>query len=153
MIEGLIKYASVYFFSIFKFIAGPTLGFAAGLTVFETALLTVLGMMTSVILLTLVGDNVRDWIRVKLSTKRFSKGNRRFVSIWKKYGVFGVSFLTPIIFTPIGGTLLVNVVGGSKKKILTYMLASAIFWSVALSMMIRQMVLNAARNAESPMVR
>ncbi len=140
MIEELIKYVSVYFFSIFKFIAGPTLGFAAGLTVLETALMTVLGMMTSVLFLTMVGDKVRHWVMAKLNFngRKFSKRNRRFVTLWKKYGVFGVSFLTPIIFTPIGGTLLVTLVGGSKRKIVSYMLASAIFWSLTLSIMVHK---------------
>lgn len=140
MIEELAKYLPVYFFSLFKFIAGPTLGIATGLSMVETAVLTILGMMTSVVLLTLAGEKLRPWIikKFKVSDKKFTKGNRRFVKIWKKYGVFGVSFLTPLIFTPIGGTLLVTAVGGSRSKILTYMLISAVFWSFVISIFIYQ---------------
>jgi len=63
----------------------------------------------------------------------FTKRNRRFVIFWRKYGLFGVSFLTPLVFSPIIGTLLVNAFGGSKKKIITYMLISAAFWSFLLT--------------------
>lgn len=140
MIVELAKYLPVYFFSLFKFIAGPTLGIASGLSMVETAVLTILGMMTSVVLLTLAGERLRSWIlrKFKVSDKKFTKGNRRFVVIWRKYGVFGVSFLTPVIFTPIGGTLLVTAVGGSRYKILTYMLISAVFWSFVISIFIYQ---------------
>ena len=142
VIAELGKYLLVYFFSLFKFIAGPTLGIATGLSMVETAVLTILGMMTSVVLLTLAGagEKLRSWIikKFKFSDKKFTKGNRRFVKIWKKYGVFGVSFLTPLIFTPIGGTLLVTAVGSSRSKILIYMLISAVFWSFAISILIYQ---------------
>ena len=140
MIVELAKYLPVYFFSLFKFIAGPTLGIASGLSMVETAVLTILGMMTSVVLLTLAGEKLRSWIlrKFKVSDKKFTKRNRKFVGIWRKYGVFGVSFLTPVIFTPIGGTLLVTAVGGSRYKILTYMLISAVFWSFVISIFIYQ---------------
>ena len=63
----------------------------------------------------------------------FTKRNRRFVIIWKKFGLFGVTFLTPIIFTPIGGAILVSYLGGKRRTILYYMLVSAVFWSMFFS--------------------
>lgn len=129
------KYISVYFASMFKFIGGPTMGMAFGLTFWETFLITVLGMMTSVVIISTFGPGFRKWLDkiFKRNRKRFTKRNRRFVTLWRKYGLFGVSFLTPVIFSPVIGTLLVNAFGGPKNKIITYMLISAIFWSLLLT--------------------
>ena len=52
----------------------------------------------------------------------------------KKYGLAGIAFLTPLILTPIGGTLLAISVVNSKPKVLAYMLTSAVFWSVVMTL-------------------
>ena len=129
----VIKYISIYLLSMVKFIAGPTMGPASGLSWVETVLITVAGMMTSVIIFT--SKRFKDNIPAifKRKRKRFTKKNRRFVGIWKKYGLFGVSFLTPIIFTPIGGSILVSYLGGGRRKVIYYMLFSAVFWSLIFS--------------------
>ncbi|MFA0961350.1 hypothetical protein AB9P05_06065 [Roseivirga sp. BDSF3-8] len=130
------KYLSVYLLSMLKFIAGPTMGPAMGFTWLETVIVTILGMMTSVLIFTFFGKQIRAWYmkrRGNKKPKRFTKRNRRFVFIWKKYGIAGVALLTPLIFTPIGGALLVSTLGGEVRKTLIYMLLSAILWSSAMS--------------------
>ena len=138
MLEEIVKYLTIYFFSMLKFIAGPTMGQAAGLSVIETIAITVLGMMSSVFLFTFFGEKLRSGIIAKYTQKqkKFSKRNRRFVTIWKKYGVIGVAFLTPIVFTPIGGTILVTSLGGSRGKIFFYMFLSALFWAIFFTVLI-----------------
>lgn len=135
MFSGLGKYISVYLISMLKFVGGPSIGAAVGLSFFETFLLTVLGMMTTVSIISFISPGLRKWISTKFKRdhKVFTKRNRKFVIIWRKYGILGISFLTPLILTPILGSLLANAFGGSKRKIFGYMLASAIFWSFALS--------------------
>ncbi|MGK7395023.1 MAG: small multi-drug export protein [Candidatus Cyclobacteriaceae bacterium M3_2C_046] len=137
MIEEVLKYLSVYLMSMLKFIAGPTMGAAIGLSFLETFVLTVTGMMTSVVLISLFGKNIRNWSRKyfrKKKTKRiFTKSNRRFVFIWKNYGILGVSFLTPIIFSPILGALLLTTLGAQKKQVFLYMFISAVFWGLTFS--------------------
>jgi hypothetical protein len=136
MFEDLFKYLAVYGLSMLKFIGGPLWGINSGLTFLETVLFTSLGMMTSVILFTtIVGDRFHSWF-LKIfykNSKLFTKKNRTKVRIWRNYGMKGVAFLTPILFTPIGGTLVANSFGESRKKIYFYMLLSALFWSITFS--------------------
>jgi hypothetical protein len=47
----------------------------------------------------------------------------------RKYGLGGIAFFTPLILTPIGGTLLALSTNKPRENILVYMLISAIFWS------------------------
>jgi len=135
MWETILKVATVYFSSMLKFIFGPLGGYAAGFSLITTILVTVAGMMTVVLVFTFFGNWIRERITSRFSKKRnkFSQRNRRFVTIWKKYGLIGVAALTPLILTPIGGTLLAVSSGSPKEKIIFYMFISASVWSVVWS--------------------
>ena len=135
MPSDLMKYIIVYLISMFKFIGGPAFGAAYDLNVFVTAIMTIFGMMTSVIVISTFGIKLRTWIQQKYNFKRkvFTRRNRRIVKIWRGYGEFGVSFFTPIFFSPVIGTLLVTALGGKRRKVIAYMLISAIFWAFAIA--------------------
>lgn len=135
MWETIFKLATVYFSSMLKFIFGPLGGYAAGFSLVTTILVTVAGMMTVVLVFTFFGNWIREKIITRFSKKRnkFSQRSRRFVTIWKKYGLIGVAALTPVVLTPIGGTLLAVSSGSPKEKIIFYMFISAAVWSVLLS--------------------
>jgi hypothetical protein len=138
MVEELLKAIPVYLSSMLKFILGPVGGYAAGLNLITTILATVFGMMTIVFLFTYFGNWIKQKVLGRFFKKRnkFTIGNRRFVNIWKKYGLPGVALLTPLLLTPIGGTLLAVSSGSPKDKIIFYMFLSASFWSVIFSMAI-----------------
>jgi membrane protein DedA with SNARE-associated domain len=134
--EEILKAIPVYLGSMLKFILGPLTGYTAGLNLLTTILSTVFGMMTSVFIVTYSGSWLKERVLSRFSKKRnkFSANNRRFVTIWKKYGLVGVALLTPILLTPIGGTLLAVSSGSPKDKIIFYMFVSASFWAVLFSM-------------------
>jgi membrane protein DedA with SNARE-associated domain len=139
MWEEILKAIPVYFSCMLKFILGPIGGYAAGLNLVTTILTTVFGMMTIVLLFTFFGDWLKANVlsRFKRKNKKPNeKRNNRFANIWKKYGLVGVAVLTPIILTPIGGTLLAVSSGSPKDKIIFYMFISAACWSVVFSMAI-----------------
>jgi hypothetical protein len=135
MLSDLMKYIIVYLISMFKFIGGPAFGAAYDLNIVFTAAMTILGMMTTVVIISFFGLKLRNWLQKKFKFERkvFTKRNRRLVSIWRGYGEFGVSFFTPIFFSPVIGTLLVTMLGGKRKKVITYMLISAIFWALVIA--------------------
>lgn len=133
--ELLLKYITVAFFAGFKFLVGIAIGWSVGLGFWETAFFTALGMMLTVLLFSFLGryikKNIFDYyFRPR---KRFSPRKRRIVRIWKRYGLLGVSFLTPIVLTPIGGTLVSVMFGEKWYRIFLYMLINAIVWSVGLT--------------------
>ena len=146
MDEELIKYISVYVLSMFKFIGGPALGNAYGLSFTEIFLSTVLGMMTTVFIFSFFGIRIREWWlhKYKRTGKkpRFTRRNRRIVQIWRTYGEFGISFFTPVIFSPVIGTLLVTSLGGRRSKVILYMFISAVFWAIAIGSL-SELLLNA----------
>ena len=93
--------------------------------------------MTTVVILTYVGSNVRErlvkFFGSKKPTRKITPKKRRIVKIWRKYGIVGVAFLTPLLLTPPGGTLIALSFKEKKQQIILYMLASSIFWSLILT--------------------
>jgi hypothetical protein len=132
MLEELAKAIPVYFSSMLKFIFGPLGGYVAGLNIITTILTTVAGMMTVVLAFAFFGDFLRNRIFSYFfrDRRRFSERNRKFVKVWRKYGLLGVAALTPLLFTPIGGTLLAVSFGTPKNRLILAMFVSASVWSV-----------------------
>jgi hypothetical protein len=135
MWQAILKVLSVYFSSMLKFVFGPLGGYASGFSLIVTILVTIAGMMTVVLVFTFFSTWIKEKLLSRIFKKRnkFSSSNRRFVTIWKKYGLIGVAALTPIILTPIGGTLLAVSSGSPKEKIIFYMFISASVWAVIFS--------------------
>ncbi len=134
---ALEKYVVIFVGSMLKFIIGPVTGATTGLSVLETALFTMAGMMTTVLALTFLGKDVRQWLISKMGARRklFTPRNRKIVRVWNKYGAIGVAFLTPVLFSPPIGTIILISFGTKRGKILTSMLVSALFWSFFFSLL------------------
>lgn len=141
MWEVILKAFSVYLSSTLKFIFGPLGGKASDLNIFLTILVTIGGMMTSVTAIAYFGDFIRNRIfpifRRKSTDAKLQEAEMQKRIKWKafyrKYGLGGIAFLTPVILTPIGGTLLAVGFGSPRHKILVYMLISAACWAVILT--------------------
>lgn len=131
MIEYLLTFFGIYLMTLFKFIAGPLLGSLAGYSLFEIMLVTVSGMMSSVVLFTFLGEWIKKLWDQRFNRRRtiFTKKNRRIVKVWQKSGAVGVAFLTPLLLTPIGGTLVMTSFGVNRRIILSYMFVSSLWWS------------------------
>jgi len=137
----LLKYLSVALASTLKFFGGPITGVILKLTWLETALCSAVGMMFSVLLLTYVGGGVQAMIKKyrKSPPKKFSKTNRIAVNIWKKFGIIGIAFLTPPLFTPLFGPILAVAFRVPRPSIFLWMSASALIWGLAISYIAHKM--------------
>lgn len=128
MTEEIAKIISIYLLTTLKVVFGPVLSYIAGLPMLVAILVTIAGMMTSVVLFTYFGSWLREKILQrfqKKNQKKFTPKKRKLVTIWKKYGLTGVAILTPLLLTPIGGTIVAVSFGSPKQKIMLYMLISA----------------------------
>lgn len=132
------KYISVVLASMVKFVAGPVTGVALGLKWWETTLCTVAGMMLSVVVFLFLGTAIQHLISRyrKQKPPLFSKRTRLAVRVWKKSGMAGIAFLTPLLFTPIGGTLIAV----SFKVPRLTIIAQMLLWGVILGVIITLVV-------------
>ncbi len=142
MVEYFLTFLGIYVLCLFKFIAGPVFGAAVGYSLLEIEIVTVSGMMTSVVAFAFVGEWIKHtWvIKIRKNPKRFTKRTRQIIKVWQKFGVWGIACLTPVIFTPIGGTIIMVSFGIPKRKILFSMLVSAIVWALIFGVSIHKML-------------
>jgi hypothetical protein len=107
-----------------------------GLQFWATLALTVGGMMTSVFIFSGIG---RVWMKHRQKQRRlrrapiFSKRSRNIIKVFQKFGMGGIAFLTPILLSPIGGTVIATLLGVPRQRILLHMLWSALLWGGAIT--------------------
>ena len=132
------KYISVIIPAMLKFLLGPLAGIALKLSWWETTLCTVAGMMISVTLFTFLGKVIQQgWQSFRQSKpRRFSKNSRRAVKVYSKFGVIGIACLTPLLFTPIGGTLIATAFNIPPLKIIGWMAVFAVIWGLVITLAI-----------------
>lgn len=135
------KYISVMLASTIKFIGGPLAGLALQLSWLETALCTVTGMMLSVITITFAGKGILQVVQRfrKAKPRRFTSRTRLAIRVWHRFGMTGIALLTPLILTPVGGTILAISFRVKSGQLLFYMLLSAIFWAFVQTMALYQL--------------
>lgn len=135
------KYISVILASTIKFIGGPLAGIALQLSWIETASCTVIGMMLSVTVVTFAGKGIQQIIqRFRQSKpKRFTSRTRLAIRIWQRFGMAGIALLTPLVLTPIGGTVLAVAFRVRSGPLLLYMLISATFWALVQTLALYQL--------------
>ena len=75
---------------------------------------------------------INKLIKPKPSKKVFTRKNRFIVKIKSKYGLYGIAFLSPIIFSIPIGCFLASRFYSSYKKNITAMLIAVFFWSFIL---------------------
>ena len=133
--EEALTILTIYLLCMLKIIFGPTMGYAAGLSPLITVIITVSGMMTTVLLFTFLGEWIREKVLLKFikPKKVFTPRNRKFVKIWRKYGEMGISFLTPILLSPPGGSIIAMALGGSRKKTIAYMFLWSVVWTTIIT--------------------
>lgn len=140
MWEEILKaFSLVYLPSTLKFIFGPIGGKAAGLHLITTMVATMASMMTVVTLFTYFGEYLRQRLtrifgKKGPEEKKEVRADKKYVQLFKRYGLAGIAFLTPVILTPIGGTLLAVSFTPNREKILLFMFISASTWSFILTM-------------------
>ena len=132
MLEKVLTYLGIYLLACLKSILPPLLGPAAGMSPLEIIIITMAGLMTSVVLFSFLGEKIKKNVLPIFIRKKgkFSPQSRRMVRIWTKYGIIGTCFLTPLILSPVGGSLLVSTVGAPRKQVFFYMFIFGLFWSI-----------------------
>jgi hypothetical protein len=128
MVEEILKAIPIYLLSTLKVAFGPTMGYAAGLNIITTMVVTFAGMMTSVVLITLFGSLLQKGFLKNWFAKREESAKN---SKWKRYGLMGIAILTPLLLTPIGGSLIAVIGGYPRPRILIFMFISAAAFSIA----------------------
>jgi hypothetical protein len=136
--EKLLKILSVALLSSVKFFAGVPLAFSYRLSYTETILSTMAGGMAGAVVFTYFSEAViAGWGKIFPSKgkqkKIFTRRTRFIVRLRQKHGLAGIALLSPVLLSiPLGAFIAVRFIH-DQKKILLYMFAAVIFWSLVLT--------------------
>ncbi len=99
--------------------------------------------ITGVLVFSFVGNELSAlWSKLRLKyfhpptikkKKRFTRGKRMYVKIIRRYGLFGLAFITPTIISIPVGSMLAGRLFPDKREVLLYLSGSVVLWSMALS--------------------
>lgn len=132
--EFIIKVLTVMFWSAIKYFVGVGVAIGFGFNQIEILITTVGGGMLGVVfylyLYTFLLHAYRKRFPKKLKPVKFTKFKRRLVVFIKKYEVWGIAFLTPILLTPPVGTILAASIEHNKWRIKLIMFGSFCLWTL-----------------------
>ena len=76
-----------------------------------------------------------EYVEKKTDPRRkvFTPRNRRIVKLWRRFGLIGVTALTPVLFSIPIGTFIITRLEHNHKKVLLYMFISITLWSLLLT--------------------
>lgn len=93
---------------------------------------SIIGGILGIILFTQIGYDIERWLIKRFPNyfKKFSWKNRHLVRIRRKWGIWGIAFLTPILLGLPVGVLLSLTLTSDKMKIIKPMIISLLSWSL-----------------------
>lgn len=142
MTQYLLEILGIFLLSAVKFgIAGVPAAVFAGFSFFKTVTVTTTGGIVGTVFFTFLSKWFIDFyhrMKEKIFGKKvkkkkvFTRTNRLIVTVKMKFGLLGLSILTPSLLSfPLGVFLAVRYYH-NKQKIITYMSISTFLWSVIL---------------------
>ncbi|MCB9231816.1 MAG: hypothetical protein H6581_09140 [Bacteroidia bacterium] len=136
----ILEFISVMALSAFKMVPGYALAKGGyDMTVFETFLSVGLGGMIGISIYTYFGAKIRTYFQNRskarsnqkpLDRKKI-KRLRRMIKIWRRFGIWGIAFLTPPILSPPFGTAISLAFGEKSYRIIIFLGISTLLWAFA----------------------
>lgn len=141
----LWEIVSVFLLSSVKFVfGGVPLALGLGFSFFKAVTVTTLGGFTGILFFVFLSEKLIENVK-KLKEKKqtdsasqppkkiFTRKNKIIVNVKRRFGLIGIALLTPFLLSiPLGCYLAVRYFK-EKQKVVTYMFASILFWSIAVS--------------------
>lgn len=119
--------------SVIELWLGIPLGLLMKLNPLLVALISTLGSIFAMIMVVLVGENLRGrFLQWRYEDERALKKSRLYL-IWSKYGIIGLGLLSPLLFGSALGAAVGIALGAGKKRLIFWMSMGIILWSFGLT--------------------
>lgn len=143
MVEKILQILLVGILSATKFLTAPITSLNIGFGYGETLLITTIGGVIGVIffyylssaIMLVISKLTGKFSPAKENKKKrvFTWKNKLIVRIKRDYGLIGLAAITPTLLSIPVGTFLAARYFTDQKKVITYLSASVVVWSVIVS--------------------
>ncbi len=142
--EKILQILLVVILSATKFLTAPITSLNIGFGYVETLLITTIGGVIGVVfffylssfimgLIAKLANNPKKKKKPRKPKRKFTWKNKLIVHIKREYGLIGLAAITPTFLSIPLGTFLAARYFQDQKKVITYLSASVIVWSVIVS--------------------
>ncbi len=113
-----------------------------GLTFLETLITVSIGGSIGVLISFFAATYILKKVKLKRNPNKkiFTKTNRRIINITRKYGLMGISFITPPLLSIPLGSLIASRLNikfyKNTKKVIFYLLISVYFWALIMAFIV-----------------
>jgi membrane protein YqaA with SNARE-associated domain len=83
----------------------------------------------------LLGEWVKAWLERKRKREELEERRGRLIRIWLRYGVVGWGLLAPLLVGSPLGAALGLVLGAPPRRLLPWLAAGSVLWSVIFSLL------------------
>jgi hypothetical protein len=134
--EYFLKVLTVLLWSGFKFVVGVSTAILLGFNQFEILVISISGGMLGVVVYLYLWELIlkiyHKFYPKKNKPIKFSKFKRKLVVFIRKYEVYGIAFLTPVLFSMPIGTILAASIEHNKWRIKLIMFGALCFWALVI---------------------
>jgi hypothetical protein len=134
--EYFLKVLTVLLWSGFKFVVGVSTAILLGFNQFEILVISISGGMLGVVVYLYLWELIlkiyHKFYPKKIKPIKFSKFKRKLVVFIRKYEVYGIAFLTPVLFSMPIGTILAASIEHNKWRIKLIMFGALCFWALVI---------------------
>lgn len=142
--EKILQILLVVILSATKFLTAPITSLNIGFGYLETLLITTIGGIIGVVFFYYLSAGIAFMFsklmgifikkqKKSATKKKFTWKNKLIVRVKREYGLIGLAAITPIFLSIPLGTFLAARFFRDQKKVLTYLAASVLVWSVIVS--------------------
>jgi len=142
-VEKILQILLVLILSATKFLTAPITSLNIGFGYLETLLITAAGGVAGVFFfyylssaIMMLVARISNRFRKSRTTEKkrvFTWKNKLIVKVKREYGLIGLAALTPTVLSIPVGTFIAARYFPDRKKVLTYLSASVVVWSVIIS--------------------
>jgi len=94
-----------------------------------------LGAVSGGTVVILLGERVKAWLERKRKREKLEERRGLLFRVWQRYGVIGWGILAPLLVGSPLGAALGLVLGAPPRRLLPWLCAGSILWSVVFSLL------------------
>ncbi|MFC0582999.1 hypothetical protein [Micrococcoides hystricis] len=139
-VPALWQWAAIILVAAIPFVEsyfGSVLGVFAGLPLWIAVAAAVIGNIISMLVFVFSADKARQGVLARrgVDPNKYSKKRQRFLKLFNKYGIAGVSLLGQTLLpSQITSAMLVSVTG-QRNKVIGWQIVSILLWGTAFGLL------------------
>jgi len=129
------KLLTLFALGVAELWAAAPAGVAMGLDPLLVCLVAAAGAVSGGTVVVLLGERVKAWLRKRKKRERLEEKRGLLYRVWRRYGVIGWGLLAPLLVGSPLGAAFGLVLGAPPRRLLPWLAAGSLLWSVVFSLL------------------